>query len=73
MVKMKIIGFITILMLMCNYIECDDTQEESPSSCLDLKPQNNVDIDQVGVDFLKNKNLHNFVKHVIHFFDVFKS
>lgn len=45
---MKFLGIITILFFTCNYIKCDDI-DVSPSSCVDLKPQNQVDIDQVGV------------------------
>lgn len=48
MVDIKIISVIAILCLMCNYSVCDDVQE-SPLHCPDLKPQNNVSIDQVGV------------------------
>lgn len=48
---MKVIGFVTILLAMCKYIECDNVPQQQPLFCSDLKPQNQVDIDQVRVDF----------------------
>lgn len=47
---MKVLGFVSILLAMCiKYIECDNIQQQQPLFCNDLRPQNQVDIEQVRV------------------------
>lgn len=46
MAKIKISGVITVLFVICKYIECDNTQK---FNCIDLKAQHNVDTNQVGI------------------------
>lgn len=47
--KMKVFGFITILLAICKYIECDNVPQQQPLFCNDLRPQNQVDIEQVRI------------------------
>ncbi|XP_055307384.1 uncharacterized protein LOC129571597 [Sitodiplosis mosellana] len=63
MVKTKILGIITVLLFVCKYIECDDIQE-TPSSCVDFRPQNNLDTDQLlgiwyGNEIITHRNNEN--------------
>ncbi|XP_055307374.1 uncharacterized protein LOC129571588 [Sitodiplosis mosellana] len=44
---MKVFGFVTILLAMCKYIECDNVSQQQPLFCNDLRPQNQVDIEQL--------------------------
>lgn len=63
MVKMKIFGVITVLFVMCTFAMCAETKE-SPSTCVDLKPQIHVDIEKVGIKKITTtKNLLKLIKN----------
>lgn len=48
MMKLNFIGIFTVILAIVEYIGCESLPDNSQSLfCTDLKPQNNVDIDQV--------------------------
>lgn len=49
MMKMKVIGILSILLAIFKNNSCDNYQENNTPSlyCTDLTPQNNVDINEV--------------------------
>lgn len=64
--KMKVFGFVTILLVICKYIECDNVAQQQPLFCNDLRPQNQVDIEQVRIYSSKCFSF-NFEKNCIFF------